>query len=62
VRGGDIVGEHQALLIGPGERLELGHRATDRTIFARGALQAAQWLVGRAAGHWQMEDVIASQG
>lgn len=62
VRGGDIVGEHQALLIGSGERLELGHRATDRTIFARGALQAAQWLVGRAAGHWQMEDVIASQG
>jgi len=49
-------------LIGPGERLELGHRATDRTIFARGALQAAHWLVGRAAGHWRMEDVIASQG
>ncbi|MEW9623283.1 4-hydroxy-tetrahydrodipicolinate reductase [Rhodanobacter geophilus] len=60
VRGGDIVGEHQALLIGPGERLELGHRATDRAIFARGALQAALWLVGRAPGHWQLEDVIAS--
>ncbi|MEW9570500.1 4-hydroxy-tetrahydrodipicolinate reductase [Rhodanobacter sp. Si-c] len=60
VRGGDIVGEHQALLIGQGERVELGHRATDRAIFARGALQAAHWLVGRAAGHWQMEDVLAS--
>lgn len=60
VRGGDIVGEHQALLIGPGERLELGHRATDRVIFARGALQAAHWLVGRAAGHWRLEDVLAS--
>ncbi|MBA2078506.1 4-hydroxy-tetrahydrodipicolinate reductase [Rhodanobacter sp. PCA2] len=62
VRGGDIVGEHQALLIGPGERLELGHRATDRTIFARGALQAAHWLVGRAAGQWRLEDVLASTG
>ena len=60
VRGGDIVGEHQALLIAAGERLELAHRATDRSIFARGALQAAQWLVGRAAGHWRLEDVLAS--
>ncbi len=60
IRGGDIVGEHQALLIGSGERLELGHRATNRAIFARGALQAAQWLVGRAAGHWRLEDVLAS--
>ena len=62
VRGGDIVGEHQALLVGAGERLELGHRATDRAIFARGALQAAHWLVGRAAGHWRLEDVLASPG
>ncbi len=59
VRGGDIVGEHSAMLIGQGERLELGHRATDRSIFARGALQAAYWLAGRSAGHWQLEDVIA---
>lgn len=60
VRGGDIVGEHVAMLIGHGERLELAHRATDRSIFARGALQAAQWLVGRAAGQWRLEDVIAT--
>lgn len=59
VRGGDIVGEHVALLVGHGERLELGHRATDRSIFARGALQAAYWIHGRAAGHWQIDDVIA---
>lgn len=59
VRGGDIVGEHTAMLIGQGERLELAHRATDRSIFARGALQAAHWLAGRSAGHWQLEDVIA---
>ncbi|OOG46760.1 4-hydroxy-tetrahydrodipicolinate reductase [Rhodanobacter sp. C01] len=59
VRGGDIVGEHTAMLVGQGERLELGHRATDRTIFARGALQAAHWLSGRVAGHWQLDDVIS---
>jgi 4-hydroxy-tetrahydrodipicolinate reductase len=60
VRGGDIVGEHTAMLIGQGERLELSHRATDRSIFARGALQAALWLRGRATGQWQLEDVIAT--
>jgi 4-hydroxy-tetrahydrodipicolinate reductase len=60
VRGGDIVGEHTAMLIGPGERVELTHRATDRRIFARGALRAAQWLHGRAPGHWQLDDVISS--
>jgi len=60
VRGGDIVGEHQALLIGPGERVELGHRATDRSIFARGALQAAHWLSRQPAGHWRIDDVLFS--
>ena len=60
VRGGDIVGEHTAMLIGQGERLELVHRATDRSIFARGALQAAHWLAGRAPGQWQLDNVIAS--
>ena len=59
VRGGDIVGEHTAMLIGQGERLELVHRATDRSIFARGALQAAHWLAGRTPGQWQLDDVIA---
>jgi 4-hydroxy-tetrahydrodipicolinate reductase len=61
VRGGDIVGEHQALLMGQGERIELGHRATDRSIFARGALEAAAWIAGRAPGAWSIEDVIASK-
>lgn len=60
VRGGDIVGEHAAMLIGQGERLELIHRATDRSIFARGALQAAHWLAGHKTGHWHIEDVIAA--
>ncbi|MDF3983092.1 4-hydroxy-tetrahydrodipicolinate reductase [Luteibacter sp. PPL201] len=58
VRGGDIVGEHQALLMGQGERIELGHRATDRSIFARGAIEAAAWIAGRAPGTWTIEDVI----
>src|SRR5512139_2685138 len=49
VRGGDIVGEHTAMLIGQGERLELSHRATDRSIFARGAVEAAHWLAGKPA-------------
>lgn len=60
VRGGDIVGEHTAMLIGQGERLELGHRATDRSIFARGALHAAHWLSGRAPGQWTLDDVLAA--
>ena len=61
IRGGDIVGEHQVMLIGQGERLELVHRATDRSIFARGALHAAHWLAGRPAGQWRLEDVIATR-
>ncbi|MGB3268602.1 MAG: 4-hydroxy-tetrahydrodipicolinate reductase [Rhodanobacter sp.] len=62
VRGGDVVGEHQALLIGTGERLELVHRATDRSIFARGALRAAHWLAGKPAGEWHLDDVIGRLG
>jgi 4-hydroxy-tetrahydrodipicolinate reductase len=60
IRGGDIVGEHTAMLIGQGERLELSHRATDRAVFARGALHAAAWLAGRGAGAWSLDDVLAS--
>ncbi|WP_426699632.1 4-hydroxy-tetrahydrodipicolinate reductase [Rhodanobacter sp. Col0626] len=59
VRGGDIVGEHTAMLIGQGERLELVHRATDRSIFARGALQAAHWLAASPVGQWHLDDVLA---
>ena len=60
LRGGDIVGEHTAMLIGQGERLELTHRATDRAVFARGALHAASWLAGRGAGAWSLDDVLAT--
>ncbi|MEO8747341.1 MAG: 4-hydroxy-tetrahydrodipicolinate reductase [Rhodanobacter sp.] len=59
VRGGDLVGEHTAMLIAPGERLELVHRATDRQVFARGALQAACWLSQRGPGWWSLDDMLA---
>jgi 4-hydroxy-tetrahydrodipicolinate reductase len=58
VRGGDIVGEHTVLYAGPGERIELTHRAHDRMTFAYGALRAAAWLRGRAAGRYAMNDVL----
>jgi 4-hydroxy-tetrahydrodipicolinate reductase len=58
LRGGDVVGEHTLMLAGPGERIELTHRATDRAIFARGALRAARWVVGRSPGLYEMSDVL----
>ena len=60
LRGGDVVGEHTLYLVGEGERIELTHRATDRTIFARGAVRAAHWVVGRPAGLYDMADVRGS--
>ena len=60
MRVGDVVGEHSAWLAAPGERLELGHRATDRVIFVRGALQAAAWVAGRAPGHYTLQDMIGA--
>lgn len=58
VRGGDIVGEHTVLFAGSGEELRLSHRAGDRAIFARGALQAALWLRGQPPGRYGMSDII----
>ena len=58
LRGGDVIGEHTVMFAGPGERIELTHRATDRTIFARGALIAAQWALGKAPGLYSMQDVL----
>ena len=60
VRAGDIVGEHTVLFAGRGERVELVHRATDRTIFARGALRAAAWIAGRPAGTYALSDMIGA--
>lgn len=58
VRAGDIVGEHEVLLAGAGERIELAHRASDRSIFARGALVAARWLATRPAGCYDFDQVV----
>ena len=58
IREGDVVGEHTVNFRGPGERLELTHRAGSREIFARGALRAAEWIVGKPAGLNSMQDVL----
>jgi 4-hydroxy-tetrahydrodipicolinate reductase len=58
LRGGDVVGEHDVVFATEGERLVLRHIATDRTIFARGALRAALWGQGRKPGHYDMIDVL----
>jgi 4-hydroxy-tetrahydrodipicolinate reductase len=59
-RGGDVVGDHTVTFAGAGERIELTHRASDRMAFARGAVQAARWLVGRPPGLYSMQDVLAT--
>jgi 4-hydroxy-tetrahydrodipicolinate reductase len=58
LRGGSVAGDHDVLFLGPDERLILSHRAESRTIFARGALAAARFLVGQPAGIYSMRDVI----
>lgn len=61
VRGGDLIGEHTVLFAGPGEQVTLGHRATDRGVFARGALDAAVWLARHPPGLYSMRDVLLKQ-
>lgn len=58
IREGEVVGNHTITFTGPGERLELTHRASSREIFARGALRAAQWVTGKAPGLYSMQDVL----
>ena len=58
IRAGDIVGEHTVYFAGPGERLELIHRAHSRDNFARGAVKAAQWVVNQPHGVYDMQDVL----
>lgn len=58
LRGGAVVGDHTLHLVGEGERLELTHRAMDRTIFARGAVRAAKWIVDQPPGRYGMADVL----
>ena len=58
IRKGEIVGEHTVIFSGPGERLELTHRAASREIFACGALRAAKWIIGKPPGVYSMQDVL----
>ena len=58
LRGGTVVGEHSVMFAGPAERLELTHRAEDRSIFAHGAVKAALWGRGKKPGHYSMADVL----
>jgi 4-hydroxy-tetrahydrodipicolinate reductase len=58
LRGGDVVGDHTVFFASMGERIELTHRASDRTVFAQGALRAAQWVVSQAPGVYDMQDVL----
>jgi len=58
LRGGDVVGDHTVMFSGKGERVELIHKASSRETFANGALRAAQWVVGRKPGIYDMQDVL----
>jgi 4-hydroxy-tetrahydrodipicolinate reductase len=58
IRGGDIIGEHQVMFAGQGERLEIVHRAQSRSNFAEGAVRAAVWIAGEGPGVFDMQDVL----
>lgn len=58
IRGGDVIGDHTVHFLGMGERLELTHRATNRDLFAHGALRAARWIVGRPPLRYSLADVL----
>jgi 4-hydroxy-tetrahydrodipicolinate reductase len=58
VRGGNIVGEHKAMFIADEERIEINHVASNRMVFARGAVFAANWLMNQPAGFYDMQDVL----
>ncbi|MHA6332733.1 4-hydroxy-tetrahydrodipicolinate reductase [Qipengyuania sp. CAU 1752] len=58
LRGGTVAGEHSVILAGEQERLTLAHSAENRMIFARGAVKAAEWLIGKPAGRYTMQDVL----
>jgi 4-hydroxy-tetrahydrodipicolinate reductase len=60
LRGGDVLGDHTIHLLGPGERIELTHRTTQREMLARGAVRAAAWLVGRPPRRYALRDLLDS--
>ncbi|MBY0432189.1 MAG: 4-hydroxy-tetrahydrodipicolinate reductase, partial [Rhodospirillales bacterium] len=58
LRGGDVVGDHTVIFAGDGERIEITHKASSRQLFARGAVRAARWAVGKPPGMYNMRDVL----
>ena len=58
LRGGSVIGDHAVILASEGERIELSHRADDRSLFARGAVKAALWLATQVPGRYRMDDVL----
>jgi 4-hydroxy-tetrahydrodipicolinate reductase len=58
LRGGDVIGDHTVHLLGLGERIEITHRATQRDVFARGALRAARWLIRKKPGRYALRDLL----
>jgi 4-hydroxy-tetrahydrodipicolinate reductase len=58
LRGGSVAGDHHVIFATDDERIEIGHRAENRAIFARGAVKAALWLVGQGAGRYDMKSVL----
>ncbi len=58
LRFGDVVGEHTIIFGASGERIEFTHKASSREVFARGALRAAEWIVGKPPGIYSMNDVL----
>ncbi len=58
LRGGSVAGDHQVIFASEGERIEIGHRAENRSIFARGAVKGARWLIGKPAGRYDMKGVL----
>ena len=59
LRGGDVTGEHSVIFFGDAERVEISHKATDRAIFARGAIRAARYASAADKGFFNMDDVLA---
>ncbi len=59
IRGGSVTGEHEVLFLGDQERIRLSHSAESRSVFAAGALRAAAFLIGKAPGMYDMDDMLA---
>jgi 4-hydroxy-tetrahydrodipicolinate reductase len=62
MRGGGIIGEHSVSFVAGDEIVTISHSARDRSLFARGAVEAARWVAGRPAGHYDMQDVLGMKG